>query len=202
MKLFVLTCSLALLTSWIYNSNPYIQHKESPRQQKCDSIYERHELKNNCILFFCRSNDRNQVVLEDSNTTKILYEEYVDLGRSALGHLYADFDSIFVLYRQFGSNPIMIELYEKQTGELLINGEAPFHTDTLNEIIMFEKYESEKKRLILYDCRNRKASSYDAPQGNQCLIGSCWELLQISENELTIRYLNTKKQDSIVTFKR
>ena len=185
------------------NRHHYFNTKDIESQKEMvDTIYSEHDLKNGFTLLFGKTGSRNVAILKSQIFSKILREEDANLGRHVLGYLYADFESSFVLSYRFGSNPIKVELYKKKSGELFLKGQSPFYKDILNNEIMFEGVNENEGKFIFYEFEKQKSTFFDVPKGNPCLTGACWKILEVTDEEIRVKYQNKQGQDVIGTYIR
>ncbi len=66
---------------------------------------------------------------------------------------------------------------------------------------MFEGVREMNGMLILYDCVRKKLETYTEPLGNICVVGTCWEVVEISDKEIKIKY-PTESGDKVINFQR
>lgn len=90
------------------------------------------------------------------------------LPYKTLGFVVADFKKTFIFAQSYGSrNPLMVQLYEKETAENLIKeGSALITVDDIKQIMMFSENDVPKLNdsLTLYDIKNNIKKNYEFPQ--------------------------------------
>lgn len=142
-------------------------------------------------------------LIKDGKETEIPeHESDTNMQLDVLGYLYADFANAFVVATHIGADPIKVEIVDKKTGNIILYGATPFYTDTVHNLMMFEGTYRRAGKLILYDFNTGKAEQYFAPRDTHCFCCFCWKLITINDASFTIEYINTKKQEAIITYAR
>ena len=153
--------------------------------------YKRHD----SIIYAC--------LIKDGKETE-LSEDESDTGMSLdmLGYPYADFGKTFVLATHIETNPIKIEVIDKNTGSMLMYGATPFYMDTVKKIMMFEGTGRRWSKLILYNFSTGKSELFDRPHETPCFCCFCWKVLSLTDAEIKIEYLNMKYEKVSTTYSR
>lgn len=169
-----------------------------------DTTYKTSKLKNGYTFAFKRHDSIVYACLiKDGKEMEVVDDEGdTTMSLDALGYVYADFDKEFILATHIGTNPIEIQIVDKNTGAATMYGASPFYTDTVKGVILFEGNHRRAGKLILYDFNTGKSELFLAPRDTPCFCCFCWKLISLTDAEIQIEYLDMNYKKAIIKYAR